>query len=202
MSDTDHVMSEFIRAWERGERPDVDDYLARVAADARDELSGQITTYLMVAPEPEYDDDAFAALHADPVAQRIAGMRFDEPEPWPSLLPRLRARAGLTWAAVAERLGVSSPVRAERYLERMESGDHDPIRVSETLLERLGRILGVGADVLAWRGGPAASATPLFRSAPAPAASMPPPDLEALADLAMTPASPDDVDELFLGGRE
>lgn len=202
MTDTDPVLSEFIRAWERGALPDVDDYLARVAPEQRDELSDQITTYLMLAPEPEYDEADWQRLAADPVAQRVAASTLEEPEPWPSLLPRLRERAGRSWRQIAERLGVSSPERAARYLEKMESGEHDPQRVSETLLERLGKALEVSTDALSWRGGPAAAAPALYRAA-APAPSEPPSHLEVLADLAMTPAAAwDDVDELFLGGRD
>ena len=71
------------------------------------ELSQRIRTYLMLAPEPTYDAPTWNRLAMDPAAVRAAAWPLGEPEPWPSLLPRLRSRAGLTWADVAARLGVS-----------------------------------------------------------------------------------------------
>jgi transcriptional regulator with XRE-family HTH domain len=200
MTDTEHVLSEFIRAWEAGRLPDAEDYLERVAPEQRDELAAEMTTYLMLAPEPEYGGAAWEQLRADPAAARIAARPFGEPEAWPSLLPRLRERAGVTWRQAAERLGVSKPERAEDFLERMERGELDPNRVSPTLLARLGRVLGVSAGTLAWRGTAGSAAPALYRQG----SEAPSPDhLAVLADLAMTPAAEwDDVDELFLGGRD
>lgn len=202
MTDADRILSEFTRAWEAGELPDPDDFLARASAGERPELSSRIRAYLAVAPEPDYDEAALTRLAADPAAARAAELPLGAPEPWPSLLPRLRARAGLSWAEVAARLDVQRPERAERYLEAMEDGSHEPRRVTRRALEALARILAVPVDALGWTGAPPRPA--LLRAAPAPAAAAPPPldELELMADLATRDASDwDDTDLLFLGGR-
>ena len=209
MSDPDRILSEFMRAWEAGAVPDPDEYLDRVPVEQQAGLSEQIRTYLLVAPEPEYDAPTWSRLAADPAAVRAAAWPLAEPEPWPSLLPRLRTRAGLSWADVAGRLGVSRPERAERYLRDMERGEHDPRRVTRRALDALARIFGVPADALAWTGGGTAPAPALLRSsAPAPVSGEAggPPDVDALeviADMALTEADDwDDSDELFLAGRD
>jgi transcriptional regulator with XRE-family HTH domain len=208
MTDPDRILAEFTRAWEAGELPDPDAFLARAPASEQPALSDRIRAYLAVAPEPDYDDAAWARLTADPAARRAAELPLGAPEPWPSLLPRLRARAGLTWAEVARGLGVARPERAERYLVAMERGEHEPRRVTRRALDALGRVLGVPAEALAWTGGPAQPA--LLRAAPsaapaAAAAPAPPPleELELMADLATRDADDwDDADLLFLGGRD
>lgn len=199
MSDPDRILDEFMRAWEAGQTPDPDAYLDRAAPDRQLELSEAIRAYLLVAPEPVYDEATWARLSLDPAAIRAAEMPLGEPEPWASLLPRLRERAGVTWAEVARRLGVSRPERAEEYLVAMERGDHDPMRVTSRALDAIGRILGVPSDALAWRGsqpGPA-----LLR-----AATQAPPSVDALeviADMGMTDAGDwDDSDDLFFAGRD
>ena len=125
------------------------------------------------------------------------------PEPWPSLLPRLRERAGLSIAAVAERLGVGAPLRdkAELRLEQMESGAVDPRRVSRPLLERLGTILGVPASALdsAWGRPRRVGRCAVPRDCRLPEAQR----LDLLAEALLSDADEwDEVDELFLGGRE
>lgn len=197
-------LSQFIRAWEAGERPDPDAYVDRVPVAERHALSRQILDYLEVAPEPEYDAAGLAALAADPAAARAAEIPLGGPEPWPSLLPRLRARAGVTWADVARSLGVSRPERAEGYLAAMEAGSHEPRRVTRRALDAIARALSVPVDALAWTGPEPA---PALLRAPAPAAAAGPPpslkSLETLADLATTDADDwDDADLLFLGGRD
>jgi transcriptional regulator with XRE-family HTH domain len=199
MTDPDRILADFTRAWEAGELPDPDAFLARARADEQGPLSERIRAYLAVAPEPDYDDAAWARLAADPAARRAAEFPLGAPEPWPTLLPRLRARAGLTWAEVARGLGVARPERAERYLVAMERGDHEPRRVTRRALDALGRALGVPAETLAWTGGPPQPA--LLRAA----AAGPPPleELELIADLATRDADDwDDADLLFLGGRD
>ena len=202
MSDVAQILGEFIAAWNAGQRPRLARYLERVPPEQRDELGEQIETFLLLAPEPAYDERTWAEMTADRTVASVAEASMT-PEPWPSLLPRLRERAGLSIAAVAERLGVGPPLRdkAELRLEQMESGTVDPRRVSRPLLERLGTILGVPASALDWRGGgPAASAAALYRgTAGSPEAQR----LDLLADALLSDADEwDEVDELFLGGRE
>jgi transcriptional regulator with XRE-family HTH domain len=203
MSDADRILTEFMQAWEAGRRPEPDAFIDRAPRDQRHGLSKDIQTYLMIAPEPEYDEESWAALAASPAAARALEIPLGEPEPWPSLLPRLRARLGLGWSDVARRLEVSRPEKAERYLEAMERGEHDPRRVTRRALERLGQIFAVPADALAWMGpaGPAPAGAVLRSSVPSV-----PADVDALAylaELATTDADEwDDSDALFLGGRE
>jgi transcriptional regulator with XRE-family HTH domain len=202
MSDLERTLTDFMRAWEAGRTPDPDDYLERVPPADRPELSERIRTYLMVAPEPDYDDAAWERLAAAPAAVRALQMPLGDPEPWPSLLPRLRARAGLSWREVAQRLGVQRPDKAAGYLEAMERGEHDPRRVTRRALDGLGRILGVPADALAWTGpGGATTAGAVLRSS-APASA----DIDmllTLADLATLSADDwDDSDDLFMAGRD
>jgi transcriptional regulator with XRE-family HTH domain len=204
MTDPQRILNDFARAWEAGDVPDPDDYLARADPADRASLSGQLRAYLAAAPEPEYGAATWSTLAADPAAVRAAELPLGAPEPWPSLLPRLRARAGLTWADVARTLGVQRPERAERYLLAMERGEHPPQRVTRRALEALGRALGVPADALAWTGAPPKPALLRGGSALPAAAAAPVPlqELEQLADLATRDAAEwDDADQLFLGGR-
>ena len=193
----------FARAWEAGELPDPDAYLSRVPPDERVALSERIRDYLAVAPEPEWDDATWSGLAADPAAARALEIPLAEPEPWPSLLPRLRARARVSWRDVARSLGVARPERAEAYLVAMERGEHEPARVTRRALAAIGRALDVPVEALLWTGPPPAA---MLRVA-APAAAAPPPgtleELDRLADLATRDADDfDDADLLFLGGRE
>ncbi len=194
-------LHDFTRAWEAGEMPDPDAFLSRVPADEQPALSARIREYLAVAPEPEYSEAAWAALAADPAAARAAAIPLGEPEPWPTLLPRLRARAQTTWAEVARSLGVKRPERAERYLVAMERGEHEPARVTRRALDALGRALDVPVDALLWTGPPPAAMFRAAAAAPAPAAALE--ELGRLADLATRDADDfDDADLLFLGGRD
>ncbi len=200
-------LHDFTRAWEAGEMPDPDAYLARVPPAEQPGLSARIREYLAVAPEPAWSEDAWSTLAADPAAVRAAALPLGEPEPWPTLLPRLRARAQTTWAEVARSLGVARPERAERYLLAMERGEHEPARVTRRALDAISRALNVPAETLLWTGPPpaamfraAAAAGGAAAPAPAPAALD---ELDRMADLATRDADEfDDADLLFLGGRD
>jgi transcriptional regulator with XRE-family HTH domain len=203
MSDADRILSEFMHAWEAGQAPDPDEYLDRAPPGEQHELSQQIRTYLAIAPEPAYSEAAWARLCDDPAALRAGAMALGEPEGWPSLLPRLRARAGLSLREVAERLGVSRPEKAERYLRDMEAGTHDPRRVTRRALEALGRVLGVSAETLAWTGGGGGPSPALLRSASPEGVQPVDYSVEELAELGTTSAEDwDDSDDLFCGGRD
>lgn len=195
-------LHDFTRAWEAGEMPDPDAYLSRVPAAEQPELSERIREYLAVAPEPDYPDAAWAVVAGDPAAARAAAIPLGEPEPWPTLLPRLRDRAQTSWAEVARSLGVARPERAERYLEAMERGEHEPARVTRRALSAIGRALDVPVEALLWTGPPS---TALFRmSGPTvTSASAALDELDRIADLATRDADEfDDVDLLFFGGRD
>lgn len=208
MSTIDQVLGEFVDAWNTGRRPRVDDYLARVPAPERDALADALMDWLAVAPAPAYSEEARAAIRAEPAVAGLlaasgAGL-------WPSVLPRLRARAGLAVRDLAERLVAAFGLggqeqRAAGYLERMERGELDAARVSRRLLDVLGATLGVSGQELAeagdlGRGLPppaaAAAAAPMRLRARAVAA-----DFGAVAGAAEQPP-PDELDRLFTGGRD
>jgi hypothetical protein len=154
---------------------------------------------------------AAEAVAADPVLRSALAATGRDAGAWPELLPRLRARAGLSVRAVAEHitrvfdLG-GQEERAAARLEEMERGELDAARVSRRLLDALGTALGVPGDALAEAGTlrfrPAAAPGALFRAedgAPLPALME---DLAVLARAAARPAPEpmDDLDRLFLGG--
>lgn len=72
MSDTDRILIEFMQAWEAGRLPEPDAYLERVPPEQRHALSKDIQAYLMVAPEPEYDEATWAALASSPSPRAAA----------------------------------------------------------------------------------------------------------------------------------
>src|SRR3954454_13679654 len=63
----EQVLSEFIDAWNAGERPEVDDYIARVPEDEQHELSEDLLAFMTFAPTPDYSNQALAAIRAEPV---------------------------------------------------------------------------------------------------------------------------------------
>jgi hypothetical protein len=207
--DPDRVLSDFIDAWNAGRRPDVDEHLARVEPDRRDELASDIAAFLAFAPTPDYDDAAIAAIRAEPAVASAAAAAQGRGGLWPALLPRLRERAALSTAQLAAALVGALGLPADRepktrgYLERLEAGELEPRALSGRLLDALGRLLGVPRDDLEAAGafgGPAA-APALFR-AEGPAAEALREDLDVIADALAAPAGGewDEVDELFRGG--
>jgi transcriptional regulator with XRE-family HTH domain len=208
MSDPlDMVLSEFIDAWNAGERPRLDDYLARVAPQERDELGERIEDWVLLAPSPDYSEQTLAQIRAEPALAGALAEIAAEPELWPEVLPRLRERAGLRLRDLASRVtaafGLSGEEeRAEGYLEQLERGDLDASRVSRRLLEALGSALGadlVGSATLR----AAAPGHALYRAERETVASFED-DLEALSQAAMAPAPPpmDELDRLFVGGPD
>jgi transcriptional regulator with XRE-family HTH domain len=205
MTDVAHTLGEFIAAWNAGQRPRLADYLARVPPAERDDLADQIQTFMLYAPEPEYSEDAWAEMTSDPAVSAAAHASFAEPEPWPSLLPRLRERAGVSWAQVAERLGFRDREKAAQRLAEMEAGRLPSTAPTWSLLRRLGEVLGVSAETLDWRGGgpvaPAPMAAGALRAADADAEARE--QMDDVAELLLSEdEEPDEVDAEFLGGRE
>ena len=216
MSIPDQVLSDFIDAWNAGRRPRVRDYLARLPdGAARDELADQISNWLELAPTPAYDDAARAAIRGEPVVAQLLASAESDAGLWPTVVPALRARAGLTVPQLAarllERLSLdrAQSERTRAYLERLERGALDPARVSRRLLDALGGVLGVPGGSLvesaAYGRGlrPAAAGGAIFR-AEAPADEWLRGDIETLSRAAMSPAPPpmDELDRLFTGGPD
>ncbi|MBI5105009.1 MAG: helix-turn-helix domain-containing protein, partial [Solirubrobacterales bacterium] len=155
MSTTDQVLSDFIDAWNAGRRPKVREYLQRVPEADRDELADQLTTWLEVAPTPAYDEPARAAIREEPAARRAIAAADAGAGLWPTMLPELRGRAGLSVRDVAQRivgrfrLAPGDEERAADYVQRLERGELEPSRVSRRLLDALGSLLGLSGEALA-----------------------------------------------------
>jgi len=205
MTSVAHILGEFVAAWNAGRRPRLGDYLERVPPTDRDELADQIETYLLLAPEPDYAPETWDEMRAHPTVAAAAEAAFATPEPWPALLPRLRERAGLSWADIATRLGFRDPKRAVARFEQMEAGSLDPTQPTWPLLERLARVLGVRPTELDWRGSGGFGRRPAtvgaLRDVAAPLEARA--EMDFLADMLLTDdEEPDEIDALFLGGRE
>ena len=209
MTDSAMLLSQFIDAWNRGERPDADDYVSRARDDEKPALADQLNLFLQYAPTPEYGEAARAEIRAEPAAQRIASALEGEAGLWPVLLPTLRERARLRRDQIVAQLtemldleGGEKKVR--RYLHEMEVGSLDPRGVSQRVLDALGAILGVSGDDLARAGD-----FETLGGGPPPAAAYYRARLEvdALSEMATPAASrgieaePDQIDRLFTGGR-
>ena len=210
--DRDHVLSEFIDAWNAGQRPDVDDYLARVPDSERGELADQLVTFLSVAPTPDYSDEALDAIRADPIVAAALRAPAERGGLLPSLLATLRKRFSLTTPQLAGALVRELELPDEKttktasYLDQLERGQLEPSRVSGKVFDALGRLFGVPRDELEGAGDLGSwtmpAATPAFR-AEDDAAKAAAPHLDLLAEGLATPGSAgrDEVDDLFLGGR-
>jgi transcriptional regulator with XRE-family HTH domain len=206
MATTDRALSDFIDAWNAGERPSVNRFLERVPAAEQDELASLINAFLEWAPNPAYSDHQRRAIAADPAVVATLDL-IEERGLWPALLPSLRRRARITRDQLVERLAELLGVGGKRervrvYYHQMESGSLDPRGVSTRVLDALAKILEVSAEELADVGD---------AGAPAPAvdgvflrAEMEVGPGEVFDRLAAGPQSPgdwDEVDELFRGGR-
>jgi transcriptional regulator with XRE-family HTH domain len=216
MSTTEQVLSDFVDAWNAGRRPRVREYLARVPeGPIRDDLADQISTWLEVAPAPRYSSATRAQIRAEPIVQSVFGAVGDDAGLWPSVIPQLRARAGLSVGDLAARLvdrlglGSGSRERTADYLERMERGELEASRVSRRLLDALGDLLGASGRALADAGmlgtGPrlASPGGTLFR-AERDAGDWVAHDIETLSRAGLTPAPAemDELDRLFMGGAD
>ena len=207
MTEPDRILSEFIDAWRAGERPDAGAYVDRAPPPARPELARTIEVFLSLAPEPEYDQAAWAALAADPAVARIAAaVESDAAESWSALLPRLRERRGLSLdgLAGAGRSGSAWPAAAAGEGARIPGGPRArPARARATVpaaarrsRHRARNARGVAR---ARRNRSAAPAGALYRRQGEGAVEQ---RLEVIADAMLADAADwDEVDELFQGGR-
>jgi transcriptional regulator with XRE-family HTH domain len=190
-------LGEFIAAWNAGRRPRVEPYLERLPPPEREELAEQIETFLMIAPEPTYDEQTWSQMITDPLVVSVAEQSMAmAPKP----LPALRERAGLSLRGLAERLGFpggAQRAKAERYLAEIEAGQREP---RPRLLERLAHALGVPPDQIGRGTGPIAAGAPAMgvpRAAPGAEADE---RIDVLADALLSDDEEwDPVDELFLG---
>src|SRR3954453_12301764 len=150
----EQVLSDFIDAWNASERPDVDEYIARVPAVEQAELAEDLLEFMAFAPTPAYSDEALAAIRAEPVVAETLNARAGRAGILPALLARLRERFGMRPLDVAGRLVSELGLPADRtsktaaYLERLEGGELEPARISRKVFEGLGRVFRVPSDEL------------------------------------------------------
>jgi hypothetical protein len=189
--------TEFVAAWERGERPDPAKAIVVAGEADREPLAAMITAYLAAHPRTDVTADELAARAADPRSQ-------PPPEAWPELLPRLRERTrttrGALIAALAAALGFPDATeQVEEHVHALETGQLEPRAVRPAVVSALARILEVPEWVLE-RGRritpPAAQMQPLalFRRESHLAASMetaptPPGEVKPIPE----------IDDLFTG---
>lgn len=213
MSDrVDQLFQQFKAAFGAGEDADLPTLLSEVEGDERAELSALIGAYLVRAPRQEWDSEAYRRSSAPEVVDALTRGLRGQAGLWPSVLPRLRARARIKRAdlvaELADRLGAATQTeKVAGYYHQMEQGTLPADGVSDTVLDALGRIVGETREALRQAGadfgpGPEASATgatfarqgmPAIDALEAPAST-------ASADVVGMAAEPDEVDRLFTGG--
>lgn len=216
MTATEKVLSDFIADWKAGRRPRAHEFLSRVpAGEEREELAAQLTLFLQAAETPEYSEEQRAEIRASPSVQAAFAAVDQEAGAWPVVLPRLRARAGLSVPALAARLldllglGSGEHERAVDYLERLERGDLDADGLSRRLLRGLADALGTGPGALAGLRASLGGATAggiAFRTVDAQPGAWIEADIASLSQAALTPAPApermDELDRLFCGGPD
>jgi hypothetical protein len=204
---SERLLSEFIDAWNAGQRPDVDEYLARAEDHEREQLVAEIRTFLDHARTPRFSTATLDVIRADPLVAQLSEMP-DELGLWPTLLPRLRKRARLRRddlvARLAGALGIGAgETKVARYYHGMEAGTLDPAGVSRRVLEALASILGVTSEELAAAGDFQGFHQAAPRAAFGRTYSVESDELDAVPAPASpgTPEEWDEVDQLFRGGR-
>ena len=205
MTDLDVLLARFIEDWNAGRRPAVEDFLRGANELERDELADQISTFLAFAPTPRFDEETIHELLSASAVDAAAQAFVAEAGAWPTLLPRLRAQAGLSLRDLATRvlrvtgLGDKGLDKAEQRLGEMERGEVDATRVSTRIVDVLGHILGMNSADLARVGMPAAAAGALYRREAGRDLAG---GLDLLADALTAPVPEgewDEVDKLFFG---
>jgi hypothetical protein len=210
MTDVERLLTEYKEAHRSGGDADPRPYLARVSGVDRELLAGLIDAYLAEAPRRPFSAAAFHESRAAPVAEEVERSLAGAGGMWPTLLPRLRARAQLRRTALvaqlAERLGAQSQQeKVGLYYHQMEQGLLPESGVSDTVLEALGQI--VDTTALALRkagqmpraGPPRTDEAAVFARATygEPAPEVPAEEVQARE---RGPDEWDEVDRLFQGG--
>jgi hypothetical protein len=209
MAQVDELLREYKEAHRAGSG-DPRPFLSRAPAADRAVLAALIEGYLENAPRRQFDRGEFLESPAAPVAEGVERSLAGAGGLWPALLPRLRAQARVKRAdlvrELAARLGAESQqAKVAGYYHEMEQGLLPAEGVSDTVLEALGKIVGVAAESLRKAGSLPAPAPPrmdeaavftrMARAAPEAAAE---PMAAQMADEA--PQEWDEIDRLFRGG--
>jgi hypothetical protein len=137
--------TEFVAAWERGERPDPAKAIVVAGEADREPLAAMITAYLSAHPR--------ADVSAEEVAARAADPRSEPPRAWSELLPALRARTGTTRGALVAALATAlghpeARAQVEEHVHALETGQLAPRRVRPAVVAALARILDVPVALL------------------------------------------------------
>jgi hypothetical protein len=152
MTQVDELLREYKQAHRAGSG-DPRPFLSRAPAADRAVLAALIEGYLEDAPRREFDREEFLESAAAPVAEGVQRSLAGAGGLWPALLPRLRAQARVKRAdlvrELAARLGAESQQdKVAGYYHEMEQGLLPAEGVSDTVLEALGKIVGVAAESL------------------------------------------------------
>jgi hypothetical protein len=152
MSQVEELLSEYKEAHRAG-AGDPRPFLERAPAEDRALLAALIEGYLENAPRREFDRDEFLDSAAAPVAEGVQRSLAGAGGLWPALLPRLRAQARVKRAdlvrELAARLGAESKQdKVAGYYHQMEQGLLPADGVSDTVLDSLGKIVGVAGESL------------------------------------------------------
>ena len=208
MSDVDRLLTEYKEAHRNG-AGDPHPFLERAPAEERPLFAALIDAYLEQSPRREFSAEAFRDSPAAPVAEGVQRSLAGSAGLWPALLPRLRTQSRLKRAdlvsELAARLGAESKQdKVESYYHQMEQGLLPAAGVSDTVLEALGRIVGVAAESLRKAGAmPAAGPPRMDEAAVFARTGRAAPDADAGSAPAARPADPadewDEVDRLFRG---
>ena len=172
MSTTNETFAAFCAAFERGERPNPNDYIVLVSGPDRLALDAMIDHYLTYdAPTRPYEAATFAESQQTPLMQRIGQIATepaaerDAEEGWATLLPALRQRAGLRRGELARQLAVQIGLQGHENLvdeayHEMESGGLSAETVKEPVLVALSRLLDSTVETLRRAGQAMAGGTP------------------------------------------
>jgi len=210
VTDIEQLLSQYIAEHQSGGEADPVAYLGRVPdLDERATLSVRIDEYLSHAPRAPYSQELFAGSVAASAVDDLERALDGQAGLWPSLLPRLRARAGIKRSSLVEQLssdlGVSDrQEKVASYYHEMEQGRLPAAGVSDRVLDALGGIVGetretlraAGRSLSAYGGaGPAAAGASAFARSYYQTED----GLTLSGTVADEPAEWDEVDELFRG---
>lgn len=205
------ALSEFVKAFNAGERPNPREFIERVAEEDQRELEVLIELAIVESPPRVWDPKAFENSKLAASAEKVYDS-FAEFEPaiaWPEALVAWRKRAEVKRSDLVERLAAALSVADKRekvgaYYHELETGTLQPTGVSRRVWEALAPIVDVPAKqiLLAVRSWTPTPASPGTAAAFARSVGSPP-EIEASAAPAHGAAiERDEVDELFLGEHE
>ena len=153
MTDVQQLLDRYKQAHREDAGADPRPYLAEVSGSDRELLSGLIDAYLEAAPRRPLDPESLRTSAAGSLAEGVQRSLEGQSGMWPSLLPRLRARARLRRAELVSQLAARLGAQAQEekvalYYHQMEQGLLPEEGVSETVLDALGQVVGWSGDAL------------------------------------------------------